>query len=402
MGGRFMRITFVILLPLSLLRAAEEPFDYFRNSWNVIGLKDYRNGTRITPANELLLPNKAKVTIRFGRDLTPLSREQTKTLLDGWLPIILLTARDGDVRYDFTLWATPLPSAKDWQKAFDWPTEGENFMNWIVAKATNTGAAPAGAKLTIDERKPHSITWPLAPGQSADAIVCVPFVPSVPSVPSPSPTKEDAKLWLDRTAEFWRGLILKAARITVPCKKATEALLAAHVCQLIANDHGELHGGEGFYDEFYIRDGGYQIMELEEAGLADAAAKAVAVYLKRQRADGRFESQSNQFDANGQALWVLWQYHKITGDREWLEKAYPQMRKAVDWMMKARRQAPADSPFAGVLPAAPADGENLWDGKHHIPGYDFWNLRGLLCTADAARILGKAAEADELLAEAKL
>ncbi len=54
------------------------------------------------------------------------------------------------------------------------------------------------------------------------------------------------------------------------------------------------------------------------------------------------------------------------------------------------------------LPAAPADGENLWDGKHHILGYDFWNLRGLLLTADAARILGKAAEADELLAEAKL
>ncbi len=23
---------------------AEEPFDYFRNNWNVIGLKDYRRG----------------------------------------------------------------------------------------------------------------------------------------------------------------------------------------------------------------------------------------------------------------------------------------------------------------------------------------------------------------------
>ena len=45
-----------------------------------------------------------------------------------------------------------------------------------------------------------------------------------------------------------------AARIEVPCRKATEALLAAHVCQLIANDHGELQGGEGFYDNFYIRD----------------------------------------------------------------------------------------------------------------------------------------------------
>ena len=48
--------------------------------------------------------------------------------------------------------------------------------------------------------------------------------------------------------------------IEVPCRKATEALKAAHVCQMIANDRGEVHGGEGFYDVFYIRDGAYQVM----------------------------------------------------------------------------------------------------------------------------------------------
>ena len=53
-------------------------------------------------------------------------------------------------------------------------------------------------------------------------------------------------------------------------------------------------------------------MELEEAGLWDAARKAVEHYLSCQRPDGRFESQANQYDANGQALWVLWQYYKIT------------------------------------------------------------------------------------------
>jgi hypothetical protein len=68
--------------------------------------------------------------------------------------------------------------------------------------------------------------------------------------------------------------------------------------------------------------------------------------------------------------------------------------------MKARREAPADSPFAGLLPAAFADGEFLPDRKHHIVGYDFWNLRGILCTADAARSLGKDSDAKELAAEA--
>ncbi len=383
---------------------ADEPFDYFRNSFSVIGLKDYLRGTRITPENQLQLADKRVVRLRFGRQLTLLGHEQTKTLLAGWMPVVLLTADDGPVRYEFTLWTTPLPNVKDWQKAFDWPTEGENFLNWITVKATNTGQAQAEAKVKIEQSGPSTSTegafaWSLAPGRSAQGVVRIPF-----SAISDTSTFADAdpKVWLKRTVDYWGGVLAKAARIEVPCRKATEALRAAHVCQLIASDHGKLHAGESFYDEFYIRDAAYQVMELEEAGLMDAARKALEFYLTGQRPDGRFETQKNQFDANGQAVWTLWQFYKITGDRPWLERVYPQMRRAVDWAMKARREAPADSPFAGVLPVAPADGESLWDAKHHIVGYDVWNLRGLWCTADAARALGKTDEAKELSGELKL
>ena len=55
---------------------------------------------------------------------------------------------------------------------------------------------------------------------------------------------------------------------------------------------------------------------------------------------------------------------------------------------KERRKTPANSPFAGLLPNAFADGECLYDRKHHIVGYDLWNLRGLLCAGDAAKTLG--------------
>ena len=65
------------------------------------------------------------------------------------MPIVLLSAEDGPVHYEFTLWATPLPTVKDWEKAFDWPTEGENFLNWILVKATNKGNAQAEAKVSV-------------------------------------------------------------------------------------------------------------------------------------------------------------------------------------------------------------------------------------------------------------
>jgi hypothetical protein len=393
----------VLCAPLAY---ADEPFDYFRNSWSVIGLKDYKDGTRITPDNRFLLSGGRELRIRIGPQLQRLSREQTKTLMDGWLPVVLLTTQDGPVRYDLKCWATPLPTVKNWEKAFDWPTEGDNYLNWITIKATNTGQTEAQARISavvVQAGSPSVDRLPgmsktLTPGASEQLVLRVPFYPLDSTIAFP---EAEANIWLERTVQYWRDMILKAARIQVPCEKTTNTLLAAHVCQLIANDHGQLRGGEGFYDEFYIRDGAYQVMELEEAGQTDTAARAIRHYLATQRPDGRFETQKDQFDANGQAIWALWQYYKITGDRAWLEEAYPQMRKAVDWTLQARRKAPADSPFVGVLPVTVADGEYLWDGKHHIVGYDIWNLRGMLCTADAAAILNKTAEHDTLLAEAK-
>jgi hypothetical protein len=381
---------------------AEEPFDYYSNSWNVIGLKDYNNGSQITPSNELLLSGGDKLQLRFGNSLTPLDSKQIKTLREGWLPIILLSEQDGAVRYDFTVWATPLPTVKDWRRAFDWPTEGENFLNWITVKVTNTGSDRAEAKFASEilgesRKEKHENSWSLASGESVEDCVRVPFAAGPDSI---AIDKEDPKVWLDRTEEYWRGVLASATQIEVPCRKSVETLKTAHVLQLITNDHGMMHPGEGPYDEFYVRDAAYQILELEEAGMNDAAQKAIEWFFKFQKSDGRFESQDNELDGNGQALWAFWQYGRITNDRAWLEKVYPRMMEACRWTMKTRREAPADSPLAGLLPPAFADGENLFDRKHHIVGYDFWNLRGLLCTADVARLLGKDADAKELLAEA--
>lgn len=419
-----------LILPWEVLAAdttsaapkSGEGFDYFENNWNVAGLKDYPRGARVTPDNRIFLAGtNATVQVRFGRALTPLARRHGKLALMGWMPILVVAADDGPVHYEFTYWATPMPEVEDWRQAFNWPTEGENFLVWVRYQATNSANQPAEAKIEIKldpkadahpnveaPKEPaadpalhgsYSIARVLSPHEAIEGAARFAFFPVTNA---PALEREDHRIWFQRTVDYWLGLEKEIASISVPCRKATEALKAAHVCQMIANDRGEVRGGEGFYDVFYIRDGAYQVMELEEAGLWDAARKSVELYLPRQRRDGRFESQTGQFDANGQAVWVLWQYYQITADRGWLERVYPAMRRAADWTIKARRQAPADSPFVGVLPNAVADGEFLWDGKNHIVGYDFWNLRGMLCTADAARVLGKAGEADDLLREADL
>jgi hypothetical protein len=395
--------------------SGEEPFDYFANNWNVVGLKDYERGARVMPDNRIMLAGDDNtVLVRFGQALTPLSRQHGKLAHEGWMPIMEIAADDGPVHYEFTYWATPLPTAKDWKKAFDWPTEGENFLVWVRYKAVNKSDKPAVAKIDIgpnpkpavrpDGEAPKepvvekplwrsvSVTKELAAGENIEGAARLAFDPVEDAAALEA---ADYQLWFQRTVDYWREMEKSVALIQVPCRKATETLKAAHVCQMLANDRGEVRGGEGFYDEFWIRDGAYQVMELEEAGLWDAARKSIELFLPRQREDGRFESQKDEYDGNGQAPWALWQYYKITGDRDFLARVYPAMRRAADWTMKTRRETPD-----GILPAAFADGECLYDGKHRIVGYDFWNLRGLLCTADAARILGKTGELDELTKEA--
>jgi hypothetical protein len=404
-----------VLAAVPAVAGVEDEFDYFTNNWNVVGLPDYMYGARITPDSDMQLAGGTLVRVRTGRELSPLSRKLGKRAMEGWIPVIQVPAADGAVRYEISYWATPLPDSKDWRKAFRWPEETENFLCWISVKATNTSNAPAEARADVrpspavtkpkraefvtaaKHTREYSWDWKLAPGESREGIARYTFYAI------PDATRYDqagARLWLDRTVAFWRETMARAARIDVPCRKSTRALLASHVCQMIANDLGDMRGGEGFYDDFYIRDGAYQVMELEEAGLDDFAARAIDYYLPRQQRDGRFESQRNQYDANGQGVWALWQYAKITGDRGYLGRVYPRMLRAVSWSIQERNKAPADSPFAGLLTAAPADGEHLWNGKYHIVGYDFWNLRGLLCTADAARILGKTEDAAFLLEEA--
>ena len=393
-----------LFLALSLTLAAagaDEPFDYFTNSWATVGLRDYSMGTRISPSNELLLGGERRLRLRLGRGL--LGRACKKTLLEGWLPVAVLRASEGSTSCEIKIWASPLPSVKDWKAAYAGPAEGENYLNWVSLEAENRGSVPVSTTFQAELRNgqgsfaPFKVfSLPLSPGAKSSAAFAIPFEPTKDE---PALTSTDADLWLRRTVEYWKGVLASGAAFEVPEKKVLDALRASHVNQLIGMDSGEVRAGEGFYDEFYIRDGAYQVMQLEEVGFLDDARRAMASYLRSQKPDGRFESQQGQLDANGQALWTLWQFHRITGDSRWLREVYPSMRKAAVWIGETRARSPA--PFGGLLPAAVADGEFLWDGKHHIVGYDFWNLRGLRCVADAALALGESRDAEDFTAAAR-
>jgi hypothetical protein len=403
---------------------AEEPFRYFVNDFGIVGVKNYNRGTRISPYNRLMMVGDsvrseheytATVQMRFGKDLRPLGLRHTKTNMEGWIPVVLLTARENQVRYDLKIWATPLPSVKDWKRAYDWPTEGDNFLTWIWLHVTNEGDTPAAAGFQIEQcgdyekgrhpvpalNDPKLFAWPqLDPGQSVDAVVRLPWWPLEDKHAF---SEEPAARWLNRTIQYWRDLMAKAAVFELPDEKVNQAFKNALVYQMIVLDEGKVKGGEALYDAFWMRDGAYQIMQLEEAGFMDDARKALEDYFNYQHTEGPttglFMSQGDQLDGNGQAPWAFWQYYKITGDKQWLRRAYPYMQRAAAFTIKARKGEPV--PFTGLMPLAKGEGENFdHSNQRHIVGADLWNLRCLRVTADTARLLGKETDAKAYAKEA--
>ena len=433
-------VTDIRLGPGTAVRDVVDPFDYFSNSWTVIGLKDYPEATRISPQGEWLLGDGNACRILVGEGLAPLDNRVKKTLEKGCLPVVRYDfLLNGVIEYDIEAFACPMPSSG--LAGYDWPLN-PNFLNLVRVTLRNRAAAAQTAVFGLGWKTPAPVAagnlpaanaWSvsagdtllaaltatsgvrisaaadklqaragLAAGQSETIVFCIPF--HVLEKPGDAAVLELARLdydgWRARTCAFWEDLLARGARLDVPEGKVRDSYLASLVYQFIGRDKGEVHAGEGFYDEIYLRDGAYQAISLAHAGYLDEAKESLGFFPHYQRENGQFLSHEGQLDANGYAVWALVEYGLLSGDNAWLENHSPPIGKALAFARNARRaETDPGSPFFGILPKAPADGENLWAGNNHILGYDWWNLRAVQSAAEAARRLGKSGEATDLESE---
>lgn len=429
----------IVLGPGVTVRNVENPFDYFANSWALIGLKDFPDATRLSPAGEFLLADGTVCQLLLGEGLVPIDSRVKKTLAKGYVPIVTCDlVLDDEVR--LTLEAFAAPHDDPGQASYDWPLE-PNFLNFVrlafrnlrpgpVKAVAGFGWRPAAADLKVLTAEKE---WALSTGDNLRALLraegpvdisaagaTVRFEAALPAEgtarvimvipfkPLPKPgegemlrlTRLDFEDWKVRTAAAWDAILARGARLELPEVKADQAYLASLVHQFIGRDKAELHAGEGFYDNLYLRDGAYQAVSLAQAGFLGEARESLEFFPRYQRQNGQFWSQAGQLDANGYAVWALAEYARLSGDMNWLREMFPRLRRAVAWVEATRRaERNIMAPFFGVMPPAPADGENLWAGKNHILGYDWWNLRAVQSAADAAARLGMSEEAAALRTE---
>jgi len=403
-------------------------YDYFVNSWALIGLKDYPEGTRISPSGELWLSGQRRLQLTFTSRHVPLRWGVRKTLLKGYWPVVRYAFRlPGGIRYEVALFAAPLVSDL---RDYAWPEQTENFINFLHLEVTNEGTEPQTAvwglrfasaegrqEVKLTPRSGGFVTeegdvwlWSesgeevqvspagarlearadVAAGETKSITFKVPFAP-LSAEEWRLDRSGDYATARRRTVEFWEGLLARGTRLHLPEAKAEQTYKASLIYNFIGRDRAVVKAGEGFYDGLFLRDGAYQVYSLEVAGFLDEARESLESFLTAQKENGQFETQAGQLDAHGYGLWALWQYYDLARDEAWLRRVYPAIRRGVAWLQQARRtDSDPASPFFGLLPNAVADGENLWDGKYHIVGYDFWSLRGLACALQSARALGEA------------
>ena len=191
-------------------------------------------------------------------------------------------------------------------------------------------------------------------------------------------------------------------------------LYEAALRTLILHSPDDVYPGPYTYKRFWFRDAAFIIHGLLCAGLTERAERALDRFPPRQTARGYFRSQEGEWDANGEALWIMRRYCELTG-----RPPKPQWRRAIvrgaRWIthkrlaedlaalkdsdpLRAKARVESYAPHAGLLPAG-FSAEHLGPNDYYYWD-DFWGISGLRSAAALCGLTGEEAWREAFLREA--
>lgn len=192
----------------------------------------------------------------------------------------------------------------------------------------------------------------------------------------------------DEVADAWKPSLARGMRVDVPDARLQEAVDVNRAYLQVLHDPGDITPGPYTYHRFWFRDAAYLLAALDRWGLHDEAADVIAHFPGRQRADGFYYSQWREWDANGSAIWAVAEHHRLTGDRELVDRLWPSVERGARWIARHRRSRRHDDEIVrGLLPPG-ISAEHL--GPHDYYYWDnFWSVRGLRDAAELGRVVGR-------------
>ncbi len=179
-------------------------------------------------------------------------------------------------------------------------------------------------------------------------------------------------------ADAWGKLRRQACRLDCP-EPHYRFLYDAAVTSLILHSPDEVYPGPYTYKRFWFRDAAFIIHALLCVGLDERAERALARFPERQTALGYFRSQEGEWDANGEVLWILRRFERLTGRKLGADWRRP-IRRGARWILRKRLPDDLDAPHAGLLPAG-FSAEHLGPNDYYYWD-DFWCIAGLRAASE--------------------
>jgi hypothetical protein len=181
--------------------------------------------------------------------------------------------------------------------------------------------------------------------------------------------------------ESWDRAMSNVASLEVPDKKI-QFLYDAAIRTLVLLSADDVVPGPYTYRRFWFRDACLMLNALLAVGMTDRAFRILNTFPDRQKITGYFQSQEGEWDSNGQVLWIMNRFQRISGhqfNHIWMKA----VKKGAEWIMRKRIRKPSTGPHAGLFPPG-FSAEHLGLNDYYYWD-DFWGLAGL---RGAARLAG--------------
>jgi hypothetical protein len=202
---------------------------------------------------------------------------------------------------------------------------------------------------------------------------------------------------LHKTEEFWRSAALPYDRLEIPDAEV-QALLDSSIRNIyqareIKNGLPAFQVGPTCYRGLWVVDGSFILEAMTYLGRADETRNGIKHLMSFQRKDGSFMLMDAHWKETGIALWAITRHARLTGDKDWLLQAWPNVERGFAFIRQMRTMPAPDAPNSRLIPDGFSDGG--LGGK--VPEYTniYWTLTGMRAAIEAARWLGKLDEAED-------
>lgn len=212
-------------------------------------------------------------------------------------------------------------------------------------------------------------------------------------------TVSEARQLRSRAQRFWQKADLPYDRIRVP-DAGIQALVDSSICNIyqareIKRGLPAFQVGPTCYRGLWVVDGSFLMEAVTFLGRTTEARNGILYLLGFQRPDGAMMLIDGHWKETGITLWAVTRHARLTGDKAWLGEVWPKVERGFDYIRTLRKLASAkpDAPNAGLIPDGFSDGG--LGGK--VPEYTnvYWTMAGMRAAVEAARWLGKTAQADD-------